>query len=126
MIMQFGSGKEIADPTVEDLQDALRSLDGSGDAFLVLEEDPVTRNFMQVAGDGENFTVEFAEVDDGAHWATEEDVPFETALNLLRCYHEGDESYKTSVKWKALDLSPSGCMGVVLLVIALATCCFIA
>lgn len=120
MLLRLGSGEEIVDPTQEDLRTVLASFDGGETAFLILEEDPMTRNFMQATGDGQTFYLEFAEAGEPVQWGTrDKDVSFETACHLLMLYRRGDESYKTLVKWEVQEYK-SGCSMVLLIVLCAA------
>jgi len=126
MKIDLGS-REIRDVTEEDLERALQSVNTAEEEFLILIDEDRGNYFMQVAGSEDAFYVEYREETDDRHFCTGEKVSFQQALDLLKVYLRGDESFKTMVTWEKVEMR-GGCskaaavflLGVIIVTLMLA------
>lgn len=108
MNLSTATGPDLSEPTSDQIVNAIRSLPGGDDSFVVLSRSD--HFFLQAAGSRkEGYHLEYKELDDSRHFeATGESLTEEELIQLFLAYARGDDSWKQQHQWKPLHRS-GGC-----------------
>lgn len=105
MQLSTGTGPDLSEPTSEQIVNAIRSLPGGDDSFVVLARSD--HFFVQAAGSREEgYHLEYKELDDSRHFeATGKSPSEEELVQLFLAYARGDDSWKQQHQWEPLHRS---------------------
>jgi len=92
--------QQTEQPTEQQIDEAIRSLDGQGDSFVILSSDAEEGGFVQAAGGPDQFVVEYCEGSDGRHWQSAGEQPADVVIRLFLAFKRCDNSYKTAIPWR--------------------------
>lgn len=108
MKLSTGTGPDVSEPTSDQIVNAIRSLPGGVDSFVVLAR--ADHFFLQAAGSREEgYHLEYKELDDSRHFeATGESLSEEELIQLFLAYAREDDSWKQQHQWQPLHRS-GGC-----------------
>ena len=120
MKLSRGTGADVVDPTPEQILDAIRSLPGGTDSFLILTRSD--KQFLQVLGSREEgFHLEYREFSDEKHFvATDEEITETQLTQTFVAYLDGDDSWKRRHQWTKLKVASGGCRGAAVSMVAIA------
>ena len=124
MRLTLSDGRGIANPTREGIEEALRSLDGDPGSFALMEDEtgqtpdlfiqgtraitaPHHPYPLDIGGDPDNFTVEYAEAIaeyedeiEARHFRSRQLVRMETLVAMFQSYALADGAWKRTVAWE--------------------------
>lgn len=112
-------GSGIDEPTDEQLREALSGLGGPAGSFAVLTRADRPPEYVQTAGEADQFLVEYRE-GKKHHRAEGETLPLEKVVALFQAYNRGDEAWREMVPWQDVTKEISGSRWVKFLILAVA------
>ena len=118
MKLSTGTGADVVDPRPDQIVDAIRSLPGGADSFLILTRSD--NQFLQVLGSREEgFHLEYREFSAEKHFVATDDEITETQLTqTFLAYLDGDDSWKRRHQWTKLKTASGGWRGAAVVVLA--------
>ena len=110
-------GPDIADPTPSQIAQALRDIHDDNGSFVILDTE---QGFIQAAEANQGVVLEYRLNDAGVLRRISTPIATETAAEAFERFRRGDESWQAAHTWEeqALPEQRSGCMGVVLVLLA--------
>ena len=108
MKLESSEDINIASPSPSQIQDAIASLPGGTDSFVILSADG--RGFVQAAGSGaEGFVIEYLDASTSSQYQTPASTEtLERVVDIFQRYAKGDESWRTLVTWQPLHQATPG------------------
>lgn len=101
MKLEIGIGSKVLhDPSLGQIEDALRSLPGGDFSHVILSRDPMT--YIQTAGGPwEGFVLEYQDGSVDKHYqCADSDLGLDAVVRAFRLYAQGDERWRTGLEWR--------------------------
>lgn len=98
----------------EQITEALSSLTGVGDSFVILSQDDMY--YIQTCGDKTSgFHVEYREGSEDMHFECTQTLSLQETIEVFHSYFEGSDDWKSRYPWKKMNmniLNGNGATGV--------------
>jgi hypothetical protein len=118
MKLSRGTGADVVDPTPDQIVEAIRSLPGGMDSFVILTRSE--NQFLQTLGSRqEGFHLEYKESEARHFVATDAEITETQLIQTFLAYLDGDDSWKRRHQWTTLKAS-GGCRNTAVSVLAIA------
>lgn len=112
MKLEFESGRSFESPTPSQIAGGLADMGDDNGSFAILSNGD---DFIQAAGAGSGFVVEYRE-GDKLYQSASQSEPLSKVMEAFQKYARGDGSWRSDFRWVEREFSPkSGCLGAVLL-----------
>jgi hypothetical protein len=98
MRLEPAEGADIENPTPEQIRQVLAGVGTASGEYAILNRSDDPPEYLQLAGEGNAFTVEYRE-GDRQFREPKEAVALETAVTMFQAYARGDEKWRTLVQW---------------------------
>ena len=118
MKLSRGTGADVVDPASDQIVEAIRSLPGGMDSFVILTRSE--NQFLQTLGSREEgFHLEYKESETRHFVATDAEISETQLIQTFLAYLDGDDSWKRRHQWTKMKTS-GGCRGTAVSVFAIA------
>ena len=119
MKFETENGPTIANPTSEDLEKGIKSVDGKKSGFAILETGDL---YIQAARNETNeFLMEYQNGSLDEHFSTAEPVTESEVINTFQAFACGDTSWFEQFSWEKMNLEKEkgkGCLPLMVMSIA--------
>ncbi len=94
-------------PSLDEIEKALASLNGRNSSFAILERDKLM--YIQASGPTANgFSLEYQDGSLKEHFECPVDLPLEEVIKVFQAYALGGDQWRTSCNWTPMDVRASG------------------
>ena len=98
MRLEPAEGREIENPTADQIRQVLAGVGTASGEYAILHRQDEPPEYLQTAGEGNAFLVEYRE-GDRQYRQPKEAVPLDTAVAMFQAYARGDEKWRSMVAW---------------------------
>ena len=117
MRLEQENGTVMNDPRGFDVEQALDALGSEGNTYAILGQDAMT--YIQTIGSSEfGFHFEYQDGDTDRHYFLPDRLPRDAAIELLKLYLNGHNSWRENYAWQKQELNAdagSGCLGLLMI-----------
>lgn len=103
--LEIGGKREILNPSPQQIKEARRSITPSDDPFVILQKGEDGLTYVQaMLEDDSLWTLEYQDGHLERHFQASRRLSTEEAIGLFLAYANGDEAWRSSVKWERLEI----------------------